>query len=260
MPSFDIALLQAGEKSGRLPNVLKLLAHYYEERAQLARTALSALAYPLFLFHFAVFIGPFPTFFQTGNLWLYVGQTLGILLPIYALAAMVIYACQGQHGEAWRSGLEQVANFIPLVGKARRALALARLSAALEALINAGVPIIEAWELAASASGSPALRRAVLAWRPEVVSGTTPAEALRKRGAFPDLFTNLYYSGEVSGQLDDTLKRLHAHYQDEGARKLKAFSEWLPKLVYLGIMLFIAYRVITFYQGYFQQINDVLHF
>jgi type II secretory pathway component PulF len=61
--------------------------------------------------------------------------------------------------------VERTLRWVPILGKARQDLALARLAAALEALLNAGVPIIGAWELAATASGSPALRRTVLTWR-----------------------------------------------------------------------------------------------
>jgi type II secretory pathway component PulF len=129
---------------------------------------------------------------------------------------------------------------------------------ALEALLNAGVTIIEAWELAANASGSPALRRAVLAWKPAVLSGQTPSEAVSRSREFPELFANLYHTGEISGQLDETLTRLHHLYQEEARRKLNALSTWLPKIIYFGIMLMIAWRVISFWQNYFGMINDAI--
>src|SRR5262245_20111142 len=60
VPGFDIALLHAGEESGRLPNCFQLLARHYETAAQLLRQTLSGLAYPALLFHMAVFIFPLP--------------------------------------------------------------------------------------------------------------------------------------------------------------------------------------------------------
>ena len=63
VPSFDIALLAVGENSGRLDVCFKQLSSYYQERAELARDVLTSLAYPLFILHFAIFIGPFPQFF-----------------------------------------------------------------------------------------------------------------------------------------------------------------------------------------------------
>lgn len=255
-PEFDVALLHAGEKSGRLPNCFKLLAEYYQERCRLLRQVISDLGYPLFLFHFAIFIGPFPSLFQSWNLLAYAAKTLGVLLPIYGAVILLIYAAQGRHGESWRAMIETVLRPIPLCGAARRSLALARLSAALESLITAGVSIIEAWDLAAAASGSPALGRAVRAWKPEVLAGQTPSEAVNRSGAFPELFANMYHTGEISGRLDETLDRLRDYYQDEAARKLQALANWVPKFIYFGIMLMIAWQVVSFYSNYFGMIRD----
>ena len=144
---------------------------------------------------------------------------------------------------------------IPVLGSARRDLALARLSASLEALLSAGVTIIEAWELAATACGSPHLRRRVLAWRSLVEAGQTPAEVVRDSAAFPELFASQYQTGEISGKLDETLRRLHTYYQDQGTRKLHAFAAWTPRACYLIIVCFIAYRVLSFWSSYYNQVG-----
>lgn len=259
VPSFDISLLQAGEKSGRLDACLKVLAEYYRERAQLVRATMSQLGYPVFLFHFAVVLGPLPQLFLTGNVLAYAAKTLGIFLPVYALVLMLVVACQGRHGEKWRSLVEQFCRFIPILGSARRSLALARLSLALEALINAGVLIIDAWELAAHASGSPALLRGVLAWRSQVeLGGSTPGDVVSASREFPELFASLYRTGEVSGKLDETLRRLYNHYQEEGTRQMRMLAAWTPKLVYFGIVFWIAARIIVFYTAYFKTLSDVM--
>ena len=257
LPSFDIALLQAGEQSGRLETCLKLLADYYRERAQLARQMMANLAYPVILFHLAIFIFPFAQFFTSGNWARYLSKTFGVLIPIYGLTALMIFAAQSRHGETWRAWFESLLGPIPVLGTARRYLALSRLAAALEALLSAGVGIIEAWELAATASGSPALRRTVLGWRPQVNGGQTPAEVVGASSRFPELFANQYATGEISGTLDDTLRRLHIYYQDEGSRKLQAVVQWTPRAVYFLVVLMIAWNVIRFYTGYFKQIQDI---
>jgi type II secretory pathway component PulF len=256
LPALDVALLQAGEHSGRLEATFRLLTDYYNARARMARQLISDLAYPVFLFHFAVFIFPFPTLFLTGNWMAYLFQTFRILLPIYVVVGLVIYAAQSGHGETWRAQLEAVLLRIPVLGTARLYLALSRLAAALEALLNAGVTVVEAWEMAATASGSPALCRAVQAWRPLVNAGQTPAEAVREAPIFPELFATQYATGEISGQLDDTLKRLRVYYEDEGSRKLRAVAQWTPRAVYFFVVLTIAYQVLHFYIGYFSQIGQ----
>lgn len=257
-PDFDVALMEAGEQSGRLDGCFRLLAGYYENRAQMARQMISDLLYPVFLLHFAVFIFPFAQFFLTGNLLAYLAKTLGVLLPLYLLVFLVIYACQGTHAEAWRARLEQLTRRVPLLGVARRNLALARLSAALEALISAGVPIFRAWELAAAASGSPALRREIGSWPPQFSLGRTPADLVRASQEFPSLFAGLYSSGEVSGQLDTELKHLHTLYLEEGTRQMRNLSTWLPKIVYLLIMLGIAYTVVSFWAGYYSNLGRAM--
>lgn len=256
LPDLDTALLRAGEQSGRLDACFKVLADYYRERARLVRQVLQDLAYPLFLLHFAVFILPFAQFFTSGDWVRYLEQTLGILLPLYLVVGAGIYALQSRHGESWRAIIEQLLRPVPILGRARRSLALARLCSALEALLSAGVTIIEAWELAAAASGSPALRRTVLAWRSQVDAGVTPAEAVTASGFFPSLFASQYAAGEISGKLDETLIRLRAYYQEEGSRKLHVFSQWVPRAVYLAIVLCIAYKIVTFYANYFNQIGQ----
>jgi type II secretory pathway component PulF len=258
LPEFDAALLRAGEQSGRLPACFTLLAAHYESSAGLLRKTISSLLYPALLFHMAVMIAPLPELFKSWDLFAYFARTLGILVPVYALLFGLVYATQGAHGERWRSAIERVLRCVPVLGQARLNLALARLSSALEALLAAGVSIVEAWDLAGAASGSPALRRAVLAWKPEVLAGVTPAEAVTASGAFPDVFCNLYRTGEVTGSLEDTLRRLHIYYQDEGSRQLKAVADWTPKLVYFGVAILVGWQVIKFWTGYFDQINKAI--
>jgi type II secretory pathway component PulF len=255
LPQFDIALIEAGELSGRLDSCFRLLSDYYQDRARITRQLMSDLAYPIFLFHFAIFILPFSEFFASGNWLRYLGKTVGVLAPIYGAIALLVYAVQSRHGERWRALIETMLRPVPVLGTARLELALGRLAAALEALISAGVTILEAWEMAAAASGSPALRRAVLNWRARVRTGQTPSEAIVESGQFPELFANQYATGELSGDLEDTLSRMHRYYQEEGSRKLHALAQWLPRGVYLLVMLLIAYRVVRFYSDYFQQIQ-----
>jgi type II secretory pathway component PulF len=255
LPEFDIAILEAGEQSGRLEACLLSLADYYRDRARLARQILGDLAYPAFVFHLAVFIFPFPQLFLNRTMFWYLTQTLGVLLPIYAVIGLIIYATQSRHAERWRAWMESALRPVPILGTARRYLALSRLAATLEALLSAGVTIIEAWELAATASGSPALRRTVTAWRPLVNGGQTPAEALNASGQFPDLFASQYHTGEISGQLDDALKRLHVYFRDEGWRKLHAFTRWSAQGAYLAVALMVGWRVIQFWVGHFNDIS-----
>ena len=262
LSSFDIALLQAGEKSGRLPNCFRLLADYYAQRAQLARQVIAFSAYPLVVFHVAVFlfpIGRFTDLVLKGALVPFVFQKLCVLLPIYGLGIFLAYAMQSTHGEPWRASVERLLAAVPVLGTARRNLAIARLSIALDALLNAGVNMIEAWEIAAAASGSPALRRVVANSKPEIMNGRQPSEMVSSHHEFPSTFASMYHSGEISGTLDDALRRSHALHHEEGSRKMKQFVFGLAGALVGCVMLMVAWNIIHFYLGYFQQINDAIN-
>jgi type II secretory pathway component PulF len=254
LPAFDLALIEAGERSGRMDACLRLLSEYYTERARLIRQTIADLMYPVSVFHLAIFVSAFLEFLWSGP-WLLV--LLGGLVPPYAATAFLIYAGQDRRGEAWRTKVETIVRFIPVLGTARHCLALARLAAALEALISAGVNIFEAWELASAASGSPALRRAVAGWRPNLNAGQMPSEAVQACRLFPEMFANFYSSGEVSGKLDESLRHLNRLYSEEGLRKLHFVSMWVPRFLYFMVALFVGYIVIRFWTNYFNQISNI---
>jgi type IV pilus assembly protein PilC len=258
MPQFDAALLEAGEQSGRLPASFRLLAEHYQERSRLAREVLANLAYPVFLFHFFILLNPLTELVLTGNMAAYFWTIGKILLPIYGIIVLLLIATNSQRGEMWRAILEAISSRIPVLGQARRNLSVARLTAALHALTNAGVPIIRAWESAANASGSVLLKREVAKWRPEMEAGRTPAELVSETRLFPELFANTYSAGEISGTLDDSLLRMQRLHQERGVAQFRAIAEWTPKLLYFVIVFMIAWRIISFWTGYFGRIGEVL--
>jgi type II secretory pathway component PulF len=261
LPEFDVALIEAGESSGRLDQCFRLLGDFYVEGGKLAAKVLSELIYPVFLFHFAVMI--FPTslladFVWKGNTQAFVTQKLAILLPTYVVIGFILWSLQSERSRAWRGKMEAILDFIPVIRSTRRHIALARLCAALEALINAGVLIIEAWDLAGRASGSFRIQRAVSEAKPRLQVGELPSEAISRQPIYPELFTSSYRTGEMSGQLEETLRRLYRHYLDAATTGLHRLAEWLPKLIYFGVLIGIAVQIISFWSGYFDQINHVI--
>jgi type IV pilus assembly protein PilC len=261
LPAFDLALIGAGEKSGRLDACFRMLADYYNDRARLIQQVISQLIYPTALIHFAAFIFlivlPFAHSQFNASLPLLFARALLVLSPIYGAVVLLVYVAQSKHGENWRARIESVLRVVPWLGKARSYLALSRLAAALEALISAGVNIFEAWDQAAAASGSPALRRAVAAWKSKVTDGQLPSEAVHACRLFPETFANLYASGEISGKLDESLRNLHRLYSDDGTRKLQAFAQLATRSIYLLVVLIIAWQIIQFYTGLYGPHSDL---
>ncbi|HVU08226.1 MAG TPA: type II secretion system F family protein [Verrucomicrobiae bacterium] len=263
LPDFDVTIIAAGERSGRLDSCFRMLSDYYSQRASLTKQIISRLIYPAFLIHFAAFVFlvvlPFAGSQFHASLSLLFIKAVLTLLPIYLLVGLIIFVSQSKHGEKWRAVMESVLNPVPMLGSGRRALALARLAAVLEALISAGVNIVEAWNFAAIASNSPALRRTVSGWKSSLAAGRTPAELVGSSSIFPTTFANLYHSGEVSGKLDETLRRLHIFYEEEGSYKIQIMAQWTTYAIYLLAVLAIAYKIIQFYTGYFNQVSNVMN-
>jgi type II secretory pathway component PulF len=252
-PAFDIALLAAAEQSGHLDAACKRLGDHYAERAKLARQVRGQLIYPAILLHMAVLVFPnseLTALVMEGSVGSFVLAKLLVLAPIYAGAYLVVRLLRGEGSFAWRLILDRALAHVPVFGSARRNLALASLCAALEGLVRAGVSMGRAWETAAAASGSPALEDGVSTWRPVIEAGRAPSELLQESPKFPRTFTKLYRTGEVSGALDETLKRLQRLYREEGSRQLQIAAEWAPRILYIGIVLAIAAQVISFYSGF----------
>jgi type II secretory pathway component PulF len=130
-------------------------------------------------------------------------------------------------------------------------LALARLASALDALTNAGVSVIKSWELAGAACGSPRLKRQILKWTPQLEAGVTPADMVGQIRYFPEMFSNLYHSAEISGKLDETLVRLHNYYEEEGFHILQLFTRILNGIIYGSVAALVAFNVIRFWTNYY---------
>ena len=263
LPAFDLALLDSGERSGRLDVCFRLLSEFYRQRAQATREVIRQLIYPALVVHVAVFawaVVDAPQRILRGEIGAYLWAVGSALLPIYLLGLAVFYIAQGSHGFAVRALLEKFFGFVPLLGKARRCLSLSRLCLALEALLSAGTPMARSWTLAANASGSPRIQKAVRPFESAIEGGRTPGELLNHFRCFPDMFVSLYQSGEVSGRLDENLERLRVHYQEEGFRKLKLFAVWLPRMLYFFVLSVAAYLIIRFWVGYYEGVLNQTEF
>lgn len=263
LPEFDVALLATGEQSGRLDSVFNLLAQYYGERAQIVREMLSRLLLTMVTLHVFLLIFPltYLVSFVVGLFNSNYGQCIPFLIQktvlfgsAYAGVLLLIYACQSRHGESWRAMVESIAQTVPIFRTAQKYLVLARLSASLEALISAGVSIHTSWELASAASGSAHLKQRVTCWKKQMEMGSTPSEMINQERYFPEVFANLYHTGEASGQLDDSLLRLSHYYQEEGFHLLRRFTGIMNGTIYGLVVLLVAYNIIQFYMGYFANV------
>jgi len=260
LPEFDVALLSVGEQSGRLDASFKLVARYYASRAKIIRDTIAGMVITVVTFNVFLLIFPLGLFiaFVLGIVNNNFSQCLPFIIEkfivyggLYGTILFLIFACQGQRGERWRSLVESITRKIPILRMALKYLALARLASALDALTNAGVPMIKSWELAGATCGSPRLKREILKWTPQFENGLTPAEMVGQIGYFPEVFTNLYHTAEMSGKLDETLVRLHTYFEEEGFRTLHVFTRIMNGTFYGALVVVVAYNVIHFWVNYY---------
>lgn len=260
LPEFDLALIRAGEESGRLDACFRTLADYYRERAELTKRIIANLIYPLAVLHMAILVFPPQSLVSVinGDVMPWILQKLAIFVPLYAVSFVTLVVTTREGGHRWSSVMEKIFHVAPFLGKARRELAFSRLCLALESLINAGVGVVQAWPIAAKACGSPAIQRAVTKALPLMQDGHMPADVIRKHSVFPTYFTGLYQTGEASGRMDHMLNRMRAHYHEEGFRNMKLFSFWAPNAVFGVVAIFVAIFIVRFYMAHFKNISDVL--
>lgn len=267
LSEFDVALLSAGEESGRLDATFKMLARYYASRAKIINDTISGSIITIVTLHVFLIVFPigFLTEFVKGIMYNDFSKCLPFLIEkavvfglLYAGVGSLAFAGQGNRGAGWRALVESIFSIVPVLRIAVKDLALARLAMALETLTNAGVPVVRSWELASAACGSPRLKREVLKWTPQLEHGTTPADMVAQIKYFPDMFTQLYQSGEISGKMDDTLIHLRTFYEEEGFRKLTSFRYIVTYVVYFGIAITVGVFIIRFWLNYFSTVLNAV--
>ena len=79
---------------------------------------------------------------------------------------------------------------------------------------------------------------------------------LKQRDDFQRTFRDLYASGEVSGQLDESLQRLAKLYHEEGTRHLKSAAGVATGLVYGAVVITVAFIVTRFWTNYYSSVLD----
>jgi len=246
---MEIGVIAAVERAGKLEQGLSQLSTYFGALDQARVAILKKCAYPALVLHLAILVFGLNTLLFGAGVAAYLRQTLGLFAFLYGIVLVIALLIPLLRDAGAKSRvLDTLLRTLPLVGKIRRALSTSRFCATYEMQLDAGINVIDALQAAQRASRSGLIRAAVARTIPEVRGGAQVGGALAASGAFPEPMIRSFCVGEQTGELDQELKRLATEYQAEGLARLETLAEWLPRLLYIAILCYIGYGVVTLVQ------------
>jgi type II secretory pathway component PulF len=220
-------MMRAGEAGSGIAAAVRRAADFMEAAAATQRAIRGALAYPILLAaagaaSVALLIGIVLPRFEA--ILIDLGHALPTVTRIVltaaagmragalpALLAVIVIAILGRTWVGTETGLTQwhrVLLSLPVVGPIRRSAATARVSSALAALLESGVPIAPALLHAARAGGDAALTADIVSARESVLEGSTLARAFEARGTLTPTAVRLVRAGEETGQVGTMLTHI----------------------------------------------------
>ncbi|MGH8809466.1 MAG: type II secretion system F family protein, partial [Noviherbaspirillum sp.] len=254
-----VNLVDAGEKSGALETLLDKIATYKEKTEAIKKKVKKALTYPA-----AVVV---VAFIVTGVLLYFVVptfaelfQSFGADLPAFTKLVIglsefvqnkwwVILLTVGGTGygffegkrrsRAFRRVLDRVMLKVPVVGDILYKSAVARFARTLSTMFAAGVPLVEAMESVAKASGNIVFEEAIFTMRDRVSTGQQLQLTMQQSGIFPNMATQMVAIGEESGALDEMCAKVADFYEAEVDAMVDALSSLLEPMImaFLGVVV-----------------------
>ena len=257
-PDYYVSLIKAGETVGHVDEVLFELVASIEWQMSLKSDIRQASMYPVLLLSMlgvltlgiAIFVMPRlvtaltrtgMTLPQSAILVVAFGEFVTrYWLPLLCGTASAVFgaklALDTPRGRFWLDGMKLRA---PLIGSLVRQVALSRFAHHLRMMVRAGVNFVVALNVVEDVVGNRVLAAAVADARERVIAGATLGEALKTTGHFTPLVIQMVSTGEITGSLDETLKKVTEYYDREVPATVKRISTAIEPIVYvvLGIVV-----------------------
>lgn len=265
-PDLFINMIQVGEDSGTLDRTMYRLADFLESQARMRARIQAALAYPLlmtvvgsgvlaFLFVFVIpkitsmldeldRALPWPTLllitltdFLARWWWL-----LGLLL-VLMLVALKRYRDTARG----RKHLDALLLKTPLFGRMQLLIVTARFARTLGTLLESGVPLLKALDIARNLLKNQVLNQAIETVTLRVQEGGSLAVALKESTVFPPMLAQLTAAGEKSGKLEEMLFRVADTYEHQTDLSMTGMLSLLEPLMILlmgGIVGFVVLAIL----------------
>ena len=270
-----VSMVEAGESSGTLDDVLDRVATQIEKATQLKRRVRGAMVYPAVVISFATLVLIFMLLFII-PVFVKVFEDLDGELP--KLTQWVMYASNALRGywyiifpamigaffglrklKRTEQGSQKWDRFklkIPMkIGDVVKKVALARFSRTLSTLVAAGVDIVQALEITGTTAGNYVIESGLADVSKQVQEGARISEPLAENPIFPPMVSQMVKIGEETGELDKMLGKIADFYEDEVDASIQALTSIIEPVLMIGVGIMVGTVVISMYLPMFKMLT-----
>ena len=265
-------LVASGEQSGALETIYGRIATYKEKAEALKSKIKKAMTYPIAVLVIAGIVTSILLIFVV-PVFAEIFASFGAELPAFTLLVLAIsdfmqaYWYFGLAGifvfsflfkrahrssQKFRDNVDKNILKLPIIGDLLEKAAVARYARTLSTTFAAGVPLIDALESAAGASGNAIFRDAILEVRTEVSSGMQMNLAMRNCKIFPDMVIQMVAIGEESGAVDDMLSKVANVYEQQVDDAVDGLTALLEPMIMAVLGVVIGGLIIAMYLPIFE--------
>lgn len=260
-------LVDAGEQSGALEMLLDRVATYKEKTEALKAKIKKAMTYPVAVIIVAVIVTAIllikvvPTFqgvfagfgaelpaftMMVINMSEFLQAWWFLILGAFFGAAFVLKTAH-RKSEKFRDATDKAKLKLPIVGSILFKATVARFGRTLATTFSAGVPLVEALDSVAGATGNVVFRTAVNRIKQDVSSGMQLNFAMRNTGIFPAMAVQMAAIGEESGSLDAMLDKVATYYEAEVDNAVDNLTTLLEPLIMAVLGILVGGLIIAMY-------------
>ena len=271
-------LVRAGESSGVLETVLETIAVYKENIETIKGKIKKALFYPAAVIAVAIIVCGVlmvfvvPTFKETfvsfgADLPAFTQLVFGIsdqfvkwwwLFAIIAAVAFGTFMFFYKRSIPLQHFVDRLLLKLPVIGKVLHDSSIARFSRTLAVTFKAGVPLVEAMESVAGATGNRVYTNTVHEMRDDVAVGYPLNVAMKQVNLFPHMVVQMTAIGEEAGALDTMLFKVAEFYEEEVSNAVDALSSLIEPMVMVIIGGMVGSIVIAMYLPIFKLAMTVM--
>ena len=265
-------LVAAGEQAGILEGLLDKIATYKEKTESMKAKIKKALTYPAavmivaFIVTAILLIFVVPTFEELFNdfgaeLPAFTQMVIGLSEWMQAYWWTVILGVSGalwgfsqakRRSPKFAHTLDRLILKAPIFGEIVTKAIIARFARTMSTMFAAGVPLVEAMESVAGASGNQVYKEGILEMRDNVSTGQQLQLTMQQTGLFPNMVVQMVAIGEESGSLDGMLAKVADFYEEEVDNAVDNLSSLLEPLI-MGILgILVGGLIIAMYLPIFK--------